>query len=471
MKPIIKWVGGKSQCLRLLTEYILLEEDAVYVEPFIGGGSVLLSCKPRHFIINDVNPNLMCMYDTVLKKIGELKERLQTLENEYNTQPDLNAKQELYLQYRREYNNIKYYNTTTFRAHTKIASLFIVLNKLGYNGIYRENTSGQFNIPFGKHNLLNIDYDNLTDVYTYFKNSDCALYCCPYDIIVNQIYQEYTNNKKVIVYLDPPYYVCDESKFVQYTSSAFSGDLAHHNLYQNINKWQKNRDWHLVVSNSYCQFTKAKSLEYELGNRSLNLTKSVGRTTATELLSYTKHSNLWKQYHKYLTGKSRFDSIECERKYISMFANTLTLDSKRDKDCFNIGKLGELAVQRVFAEHGIYMTKCPFKENVRPDGFITINNKQYIVEIKSRTYTCTGTASEKIDCIPRKLHVLYKKYNYPSIVIFVGGQIVEKSGKTFLSNDSEYIISFKTFAKNISGVEYWLSFGELEHWITNQLLL
>ena len=124
-----------------------------------------------------------------------------------------------------------------------------------------------------------------------------------------------------------------------------------------------------------------------------------------------------------------------------------------------------MAVARLFAEYNISLQKCPFKENVRPDGYIEFGDKRYIVEIKSRTYTCTGTASEKIDCIPRKLYQIYKKYGYHSIVIFVGGQIEEKSGKTFLQNDGEYITRFKSFAKDISGVDHWLSYSDLKEWI------
>jgi hypothetical protein len=179
---------------------------------------------------------------------------------------------------------------------------------------------------------------------------------------------------------------------------------------------------------------------------------------------------MWVKYVDYLSGGAQFASVDAEKNYLNAFSKLLTLDSKRGKECFNVGKLGELAVRRVFAEHGIPFEKYPYKENVRPDGFVTLGGQCYIVEIKSRTYTCTGTASEKIDCIPRKLYPLHQKYGHRTLVIFVGGQIKEKSGSVFLDdNGGPYITRFKDFAATISGVDDWISFSELPDWIGKKM--
>ena len=462
LKPVIKWVGGKSSCLKILSEYLPFSESQNYIEPFVGGGSILLSLKPKRFVVGDINPNLICMY-TILKDDDlKLKERLKFHEKEYN---QTNNKLEYYTKQRDRYNEIKYNNWEEFKTNeeknVEIATLFIVLNKLCFNGLYRENNSGKFNVPFGKYPSLTLDYENIENVSKYFKTSDGTFHCKPYDKLINQVLKEYRNN---LIYLDPPYYICDESKFTQYTNNVFTKE-DHLQLYKNIDKWQTNKNLHIVCSNSHCDFTLKYSLMYKLNHRVINVTKSIGRNSSNEIISYTKNSNSWKQYLKYLSGQSKFSTVEDEKKFLSQYSHSVNFDSKRDKDCFNIGKLGEMAVARLFAEYNILLQKCPFKENVRPDGYIEIGDKKYIIEIKSRTYTCTGTASEKIDCIPRKLYQIYKKYGYHSIVIFVGGQIEEKSGKTFLQNDGEYITRFKSFAKDISGVEYWLSYNELEEWI------
>lgn len=465
LKPIIKWVGGKTQSLSVLREYLFINDTYTYIEPFIGGGSVLLSCKPKSFILGDNNPNLVCLYKTVWKNTVPLISKLEQLEKEYNSS---DAKQELYLSYRTTYNKIKYTSLTNENKNilcdenVEIASLFIILNKLGFNGVYRENSQGEFNVPFGKVMKLTIDYDNMKNVANYFSMSNVEMYCMSYQDIVNMAVKR--RLKKVVLYLDPPYFVCEESKFTKYSCiSDFTSNnkQAHIELYENIKKWHNARShWHILCSNAYDSIIYELSNKCNLGTRIFNTSKQISRSSATEMISYTKDSIFWKQYIDYLTGKSKFDTVEQEKKFL---AHLVT-----DKENFNVGKLGELAVHRLFAEYGIVINKCPYKENVRPDGYIEIGDKKYLVEIKSRTYTCTGTASEKIDCIPRKLNVFFKKYNCHSIVIFVAGQITEKSGQMFLYGNSDYVTQFKEFAKSTSGVDYWLSFGELEDWIRNQ---
>lgn len=470
LKPVIKWAGGKSNCLKVLSEYLFFSPNRMYIEPFIGGGSVLLAFKPTKFIINDINPNLICMYTTIKDSNTMLKIELKRHEESYNVLNTLEEKQVYYTTQRDRYNEIKYnhYEELSMNEsdkHLEIATLFIILNKLCFNGLYRENSSGKFNVPYGKYTSLTLDYENITNVGNYFNSAkECYISCKPYDELVSQMVKQY---RECLIYLDPPYYVCEESKFNQYTNNVFSKD-EQVKLYKNVDKWQTNKGIHIVCSNSLCDFTVENSKKYKLGHKTLSVTKSIGRNASNDIVSYTKQSNVWKQYIKYLCGQSKFNSVDEEKQFLSQYSHAVNFDSKRNKDCFNIGKLGEMAVSRLLSEYGIVMQKCPFKENVRPDGYIEVGDKKYIIEIKSRTYTCTGTASEKIDCIPRKLYNVYKKYGYESVVIFVGGQIEEKSGKVFLQDGEsgeEYITRFKAFAKEISGVQYWLSYRNLENWI------
>lgn len=473
LKPIVKWVGGKSSCIKILSEYLVYPKNHTYIEPFVGGGSVLFAFQPTKFIINDINPNLICMYNIIKTKCNKLTNLLDVYEKEYNSLSNLEQRQVYYNEKRDQY-NLKKFNTNQFDAallfeqndaNITLVSLFILINKLCFNGIYRENSNGKFNVPFGKYTSLTFDYTNIKNVSDYFNQSECKIYCSFYDTLLHDVLEE---ENKAIIYMDPPYYVCDQSKFNHYTNNIFTKQ-DHQQLYTNIQKWQLNRDVHIVCSNSYSDFIYKYSEKCNLSCRILDVTKSISHASSKEMISYTRNSNVWKQYQKYLSGRSNFKSTVIEKEFLSQFAHSVNIDSKRTKDCFNIGKLGEMSVSRLFSEYGIILQKCPFKESVRPDGYIEIGDKKYIVEIKSRTYTCTGTASEKIDCIPRKLYILYKKYRIPSIVIFVAGQIEEKSGKIFLKNDCEYITRFKEMAKEISGVEHWLSYSELSNWIKNQL--
>lgn len=465
IKPIIKWVGGKTQSMKILSEYIYLDKNSLYVEPFVGGGSVFLTLQPTKFIISDVNPNLMCVYKTIHSKSDELSAYLTDFGTIYNTSEN---KLELYTNLRKRFNQVKFNVSIECKVDVELSGLFILLNKLCFNGLYRENSSGEFNVPFGKKSSLVLNIDDIKNMSDYFNKSDCKIECKSYQHIIDGLK---SHNGDVMMYLDPPYNICDQSKFVQYISNEnniFVNRDAHVELYETINILQKNKNWHIVCSNSFSEFTISESEKYNLGTRIITVNKNINRTTADEIISFTKDSNVWKSIINYFNGKAKFKNMDDEKQFIDIFKHVVMYNSKRITN-FNVGQIGELAVKRIFSEHGINFQKCPFKESVRPDGYIEIGSEKYIVEVKSRTYTCSGTASEKIDCIARKLHVFYKKYNCKSIVIFTSGQICEKSGNAFLNSDNEYVDKFKTFVKNTSGIEYWLSFNNLEEWIKSKV--
>ena len=465
IKPVIKWIGGKTQSMKILCEYIYLDKNSLYVEPFVGGGSVFLTLQPTKFIISDINPNLICMYKTIQSKSEELSTYLTNFGTSYNTSEN---KLELYMNLRHRFNQVKFNTPRECKIDVEVSGLFILLNKLGFNGLYRENSSGEFNVPFGKRPTLVLDVNDIKNMSDYFNKSDCKIECKSYEKIIDGL-KSYKDD--VMMYLDPPYDVCDQSKFVQYISNEnniFTSRDAHVELYKTINTLQKNKNWHIVCSNSFTEFTNNESQKYNLGARRITVNKNINRSTADEIISFTKDSNVWKSITNYFNGKAKFKTMDEEKQFIDIFKHVVMYNSKRVTN-FNVGQIGELAVKRIFSEHGIEFQKCPFKESVRPDGYIEIGSDKYIVEVKSRTYTCTGTASEKIDCIARKLHVFYKKYNCKSIVIFTSGQIYEKSGDAFLKSENEYVDKFKTFAKETSGVEHWLSFNDLEDWIKSKV--
>lgn len=468
VKPIIKWIGGKTQSIKILSEYIYLDKESLYVEPFVGGGSVFLTLQPQKCIISDINPNLMCMYKTIKEKCDDLCTYLSNFILTYNDTQNMENKLELYLYLRKKFNQIKYKLSKECRTNVEISGVFILLNKLGFNGLYRENSCGEFNVPFGKKTKLVIDIDNIKVISTYLNTIDCKIECQSYEKLLDNI-KSHVND--VMLYLDPPYYICEQSKFTEYISNEnniFVDKNAHIDLYKKINILQKNKNWHIVCSNSFAELTKSESIKHNLGIRCITVNKNINRTKANEIISYTKDSNVWKSINNYFNGISKFKTIDDEKKFIDIFRHVVMYNSKRVTN-FNVGQIGEIAVKRLFSEYGVNFQKCPYKESVRPDGYIEIGNEKYIVEVKSRTYTCNGTASEKIDSIARKLHIFYKKYNCKSIIIFAAGQIFEKSGNTFLKNEDEYVKKFKLFAKNTSGIEYWISYNDLENWIKSKL--
>lgn len=152
-RPFIKWAGGKGQLLEQLDAYLPQDfgerSNITYIEPFVGGGAMLfymLQQYPniRHAVINDVNPDLTTCYRTVRDAPEKLIEYLMEIQDAYNTLPSEEARKEFFLKIRDRYNDkdIEPIENTT---------LFIFLNRTCFNGLYRVNKKGLFNVPFGKY--------------------------------------------------------------------------------------------------------------------------------------------------------------------------------------------------------------------------------------------------------------------------------------------------------------------------------
>ena len=151
-KPFVKWAGGKSQLIPQLTALLpgdLAErKDLIYVEPFVGGGAMLfhvLEHYPniRRAVINDLNSDLVTAYKVVKSRPDELIAALRLLQENYRACKDEQARKELYLSKRDRYNS-------GGNGEVETAALFIFLNRTCFNGLYRVNSKGKFNVPFGK---------------------------------------------------------------------------------------------------------------------------------------------------------------------------------------------------------------------------------------------------------------------------------------------------------------------------------
>ena len=151
-KPFVKWVGGKSQLLgdiqKSLPQHLSRKEGIVYVEPFVGGGAVLfwiLQQFPniKRAIINDINPLLITTYKVVKEQPHALIEKLKIFQNEY-IPLNKNDRKNYYLDKRNEYN-------IAHLSDIEAAALFIFLNRTCFNGLYRVNSQGKFNVPHGRY--------------------------------------------------------------------------------------------------------------------------------------------------------------------------------------------------------------------------------------------------------------------------------------------------------------------------------
>lgn len=204
--PVVKWVGGKRQLLDEITP-ILPKRMTTYCEPFLGGGAVLFSVQPKNAIVNDLNADLMLVYeiirDDVETLIAELEKHENTSEYFYKLR-DLDR------------------NKTVYQSMSKIekASRIIYLNKTCYNGLFRVNASGEFNSPFGHYkNPSIVNAPVLRAVSKYLTANNIQIFSEDFETTLQRI------PRGGFVYLDPPYDpVSDTASFTGYNSGGFGKD-------------------------------------------------------------------------------------------------------------------------------------------------------------------------------------------------------------------------------------------------------
>lgn len=218
-KPFVKWVGGKTQLLdevqKSLPANLCQYSNLTYIEPFIGGGAVLFWILQEYpnisrAIINDINKELICTYKVIKNNVQELICRLENLQFQYKSR-DLEERKSFFLEQRRLFN-------TKDISDIETAALFIFLNKTCFNGLYRVNSKGEFNVPHGKYaNPKICDKDNLVAVSRLLQRVD--IYCGDFADT------EKFANDNTIFYLDPPYKPLSEtSSFTSYSKDGFNDE-------------------------------------------------------------------------------------------------------------------------------------------------------------------------------------------------------------------------------------------------------
>lgn len=201
--PVVKWVGGKRQLLDEILP-LLPKRISTYCEPFLGGGAVLFSVQPQKAIVNDLNKDLITVYEVIRDNVEEL---ILSLEKHKNTQEYFYAVRDI------DRNKAAYCNISKLEK----ASRLIFLNKTCYNGLFRVNSSGEFNSPFGHYKNPNIvNAPVLRAVNKYFNSNNITFYSEDFESTLSRI------NKGGFVYLDPPYDpVSDTANFTGYNKGGF----------------------------------------------------------------------------------------------------------------------------------------------------------------------------------------------------------------------------------------------------------
>ena len=242
--PVVKWVGGKRQLIDEITP-LLPKKIEFYCEPFLGGGAVLFSMQPPKAIVNDLNRDLMIVYEVIRDNVEELIESLKKHENTadyFYEIRDMDRDQSVY------------------QSMSKVdrASRLLYLNKTCFNGLFRVNSSGEFNSPFGHYKNPNIVNEPvLRAVNKYLTKNDIILYSEDFEKILERV----PNNG--FVYLDPPYDpVSDTASFTGYNKGGF--DKEEQKRLKRCCDLLDKRGVKFMLSNSATEFIKSLYGDYDV---------------------------------------------------------------------------------------------------------------------------------------------------------------------------------------------------------------
>lgn len=280
-RPFLKWVGGKSQLIQQYTPYFP-KDFQTYYEPFLGGGAVFfhlysissigtLKCAPS--FLTDINPELVNVYRCVRDRVQEV---IQLLE-----------------QHQQNHNHDYYYQVRSWAKSTGVSQYFslveraarlIYLNKTCFNGLYRENTKGEFNVPIGKYKNPKICDPNL------LLSTSKALQSTKIEVSTFDVVLDYAKTDKDFVYFDPPYYpLSPTSKFTAYNRYSFSQEdqIRLKAAFATLAE----RGVKVMLSNSDCSFIRELYSNFKIytisASRAINSdTKKRGRISEVLVTSY-----------------------------------------------------------------------------------------------------------------------------------------------------------------------------------------
>ena len=228
-RPFLKWAGGKSQLIQQYSRHFPPQYQTYY-EPFLGGGAIFFYLLPQRAVLTDINPALVNVYECVRDRVEELIELLQEHERSHNLE--------------------HYYQTRSTHTGTNLerAARLIYLNKTCFNGLYRENNKGEFNVPMGKYkNPAVCQSELLRSVSRILKN--VAIDIKPFDAVLDHATPD------DFVYFDPPYHpISSTSNFTAY--SRYSFDSTDQERLRDVFAQLAKRGVKVMLSNSDCPFIR-----------------------------------------------------------------------------------------------------------------------------------------------------------------------------------------------------------------------
>lgn len=220
-KPFLKWAGGKGQLIEQLTKHLPLDLKAgkirKYFEPFLGGGALFFWLSQRYNFecvhLNEINPVVTNCYKVIQGKVNKLVENLHQLEMEYLAASEA-GREAFYYKRREEFNKLIF--SKAANSNVRKAALLIFLNKTCFNGLFRVNSLGEFNVPFGRYKNPTIcDEDNLRAASKCLQRAKIT--CADFSKCLDNA------DSESFVYFDPPYRpISATSNFTGYSKYAFN---------------------------------------------------------------------------------------------------------------------------------------------------------------------------------------------------------------------------------------------------------
>jgi DNA adenine methylase len=263
-RPFLKWAGGKGQLL-LQYQPFFPKTFATYYEPFLGGGAIFFRLLPERAVLTDINPELVNVYCCVRDQVEAMVDQL--AQHQCLHSPDY------------------YYQMRACPGQTKVekAARFVYLNKTCYNGLYRENSKGEFNVPIGRYKAPRICHPELLrSVSQALQNSHIAVQ--PFDAVLA------TARSQDFVYFDPPYHpISLTSRFTEYNRYSF-GEPEQMRLRDTFAQLAK-RGVNVMLSNSDCPFIRHLYQDFQIhtivASRSINSNaQKRGKITEVLVTSY-----------------------------------------------------------------------------------------------------------------------------------------------------------------------------------------
>lgn len=248
IKPVVKWAGGKGQLLTKIHE-LLPKKFNHYYEPFVGGGALLFSIKPTKASVNDVNDELISVYQCLLNKTL-LEELIQKLEVHQN-----NHSHDYYYQIR-DLDQLESFKQISI---VEKAARMIYLNKAGFNGMYRVNNKGYFNVPIGdkKDRIQIYNLQDLNDVHNYLINNQIEITKLDFEDAVKNA------KKGDFIYFDPPYDPYEgKTNFTSYSKNGFN-KLEQERLYRTF-KTLSEKGVYVMLSNHNTPFIQSLYKDFKI---------------------------------------------------------------------------------------------------------------------------------------------------------------------------------------------------------------